>query len=214
MQRCSLILWKCIALYYIHHLLGWKEVPALLTAVYKTESAQQMFYAAYNFCLPTLLFEIEKKKTWIWSGGGGMLNWFDSCQLLSNCWLKITWRYTICRLTGRFVPRFGRPQGLPHSSRGIGLRSIQGDGPEALWVFWSYNMGLAQLSSSSVSKRVCKKKKKRNEKKCWMNGRRWPRGSIVVMVESGDGRTKTKQRKKTRNMLLEGGWNTWQRDRK
>ena len=78
MQRCSLILWKCIALYYIHHLLGWKEVPALLTAVYKTESAQQMFYAAYNFALPTLLFEIEKKKknmNLVWWRGNAKLIW-------------------------------------------------------------------------------------------------------------------------------------------
>lgn len=49
-----------------------------------------------------------------------------------------------------------------------------------------------------------------------MNGRWWPRGSIVVMVESRDGRTtaQTKQRKKTRNKLLEGGLNTLKRDRK
>lgn len=56
---------------------------------------------------------------------------------------------------------------------------------------------------------------KGNEKKCWMDGRWWPRGSIVVVAESRDGRTtaRTKQRKKTRNMLLQGGWNTWQRQK-
>lgn len=84
----SLILWSCTALHCIHHLLGWKEAPALLTAGYKTDSIQQMFNAAYNHCLPTLLswsvWDREKKiASWIWSGGGGTLNWFRSANC---CW--------------------------------------------------------------------------------------------------------------------------------
>lgn len=144
------MLWNCIALHCIHHLLCWKEVPALLTASYKTDSSQQISNAAYSHCLTTLLSCSG------WENNHGFCLVEEETKLLPERWLKITWRYTICRLTGWFVPRFGRPQGLPHSSRGIGLRSIQGDGPEALWVFWSYNTSLTQLSSS-VSKWMCER---------------------------------------------------------
>lgn len=182
-----------------------KKVPAHLTASY--DSTQQMFNVAYIHCPITLYWHevlLREKITMnlgSWGGGGAKL--ISLCQLLPKQWLKITWRYTMCHPTGWFVPRFGRPQALPHFSRRIGLRSLQGDEPEASWVFWSYYMGLTQLSSS-VSKQVYKK---RNEKKCWMNGRWWSRGCIVVVVVSRDGRTtaKTEQRKKDKKYVV-GGW--------
>lgn len=91
MQCCSLILWNCRDLYCIRHLLGWKEGPALLTAGYKTDSNQRMFNTAYNYCLPTLLLWSVwdwKRKTWIWSCGGGMLNWFHSANCYWSAGLK------------------------------------------------------------------------------------------------------------------------------
>lgn len=152
MQGCSRKLWNHIAPYCIHHLLDWGEVPAFLTAGYTTDSHR---FTQLTSIVCQLHFHKEpksdKKNNWIQFGGGGMLNWFRSAKC---CWLKITLRYTICLQTGWFVPRFGHPQGQPHSSRGIGLHSIQGDRPEALWVFQSYDMGLTQRSSS-MSKRVC-----------------------------------------------------------
>lgn len=68
----------------------------------------------------------------------------DSCQLLPKWRLKNHPEIHYPPLTGRFVPRFGRRRGLPHSSRGIGLLSIQGDGPKAVWVLWSYNTGSSE----------------------------------------------------------------------
>lgn len=112
-----------------------------------------------------------------------MLNWFHTSNYCSSERLKITWRYTICWMTSWFVPRFGRLLGLPHSSRGIGLRSIQGDGPEALWVL--------QRGSATVEQQP-ERESVQKGMKCWMNGRRWPRRSDAVMAESRKGRTKAK----------------------
>lgn len=94
MLCCGLILVSCRALYCIHHLLGCKEVPALLTAGCKTDSTQRMCNAGYIYCLPALLswgvwdWKKEKKTTWIWFGGGGILNWFHSANCRWRAGLK------------------------------------------------------------------------------------------------------------------------------
>lgn len=201
-QCRSLIAWNCSVL-YTPSVIGWREVPALLTAGYKTDSTQRMFHCSLQLLSANnTVMEHLRLKNFFCLVEGGALNWFYSA---SCCWLEITRRYTICRPTHWLVPRFGHPQSLPHSSRGGGLRirlrSIQGEGPEALWVFRSCNTGLTQLSSS-VSERAFKRGMKRNAE--WMaDGALKEALQSCLTARMAEPQLKLTRGRGTRNMVLE-----------
>lgn len=101
------------------------------------------------------------------SGGGGMLNWFHSANRSSSAGLKTLGDTLSAGRPADLYLDLAVPEACHIPAGGIRLRSIQGDGPEALWVFWSYNMGLTQLSSS-VSKQVFFRKGNEKKNAEWM----------------------------------------------
>lgn len=153
-----------------------------------------MLNAAYNYCLPTLLsWSAEKTQNM------NLLWWRENVK--DCCWSAGLKSLGDTLSTGRpadLYLNFAVPDACripPGGSdyilyRETGLKHYGRFG-RTTWVWHSWAAAWASGCA------------KGNEKKCWMNGRCWPRGSSVVMVESRDGRTtaKTKQRKKTRNML-------------
>lgn len=81
-QCRSLIAWSCTVL-YTPSVIGWREVPALLTAGYKTDSTQRMFHCSLQLLSAnnTVMEHLRLKKK-ILSGGGGSTKLILLRQLL------------------------------------------------------------------------------------------------------------------------------------
>ena len=127
-----------------------------------TANAQRGLRLLSANVMKCLRFKYKKRKSRsLGSDGGGMLNWFHSANRCSSAGLKTLGDTLSAGRPADLYLDLAVPEACHIPAGGIRLRSIQGDGPEALWVFWSYNMGLTQLSSS-VSKQVFSKG---NEKK-------------------------------------------------
>lgn len=202
-QCRSLIAWNCSVL-YTPSVIGWREVPALLTAGYKTDSTQRMFHCSLQLLSAnnTVMEHLRLKKKFL-SGGGGSTKLILLRQLLlARNHSEIHYLPADPLTCTSIWP----PPKLATFLQGGGglrirLRSIQGEGPEALWVFRSCNTGLTQLSSS-VSERAFKRGMKRNAE--WMaDGALKEALQSCLTARMAEPQLKLTRGRGTRNMVLE-----------
>lgn len=196
-QCRSLIAWNCSVL-YTPSVIGWREVPALLTAGYKTDSTQRMFHCSLQLLSAnnTVMEHLRLKKFFL-SGGGGSTKLILLRQLLlARNHSEIHYLPADPLTCTSIWP----PPKLATFLQG-------GGGVENQITFYTGRrawgiMGVSVLQHGSDTVEQQRERasiQKGNEKKCWMNGRWCPEGSTAVMLDSKDGRTTAKTNQRKRN---------------